>query len=135
MTVDNLDDHCPACERPAGDHTLREWAACLETPDHELPYEEIPADIQDVIRERCRGLDGYAIADHVTARAAVLDGHSGIVRVAVPALLLELAIGTPSGPIETAKVAIVAPAQVMRGVGRLIRDTANRAANRAEQPS
>lgn len=131
-TTKGLDRPCGSCRRRSGDHTLDEWAACIDTPTHDLAYEEAPADVSDLLRARFQGLDGYAIADNVVARAAVLQATSGPVDVAVAALLLEFSIGDPiNGPQTTAQVAFLAPADVMRRVGVLLRDAANGAANRA----
>lgn len=133
--VRGLDETC-TCGRRAGDHTLDEWAVCLNAVDHVLEYEETPRDVQDLMRRRFKGLEDYAIADTLVARAAVLDAASGAVGVAVPALLLEFATGHPTlPPKQTAKVAFLGPPEVMRQVGKLVRDTANGAANAAEKAS
>lgn len=40
MSLD-LDAKCPACDRPIGDHTHREYAVCCRGMNYVLPYEEV----------------------------------------------------------------------------------------------
>lgn len=135
MTVNNLDEYCPACERISGDHTLREWSACLDAGGYELGYEEAPADVGPLLRYRVAGLEEHVLADNVIARAVVIDGDSGSVHVTTAGLLTDWSIGTPDGPITTARVAYLGNPEGLRALGRLLRDTANAAANRAERAS
>lgn len=136
MTVEGLEEPCPACGRTSGDHTLREWSECVGTVTTDLPYEETPADAAAVtaaaIRERF-GLDpDLIVSDHAVVRAATLDGASGLVRVRVPIVLFEFQIGVPGGPDTVAKVAYLAGSGPgIRTFGKLVRDTANGAANAA----
>lgn len=132
--IAGLNDPCGSCRRRSGDHTLDEWAVCLGQPSHVLDFEEVPADVAALLRERFAGLEGYAVADTVDARAAVLDGAAGSVQVALPALLLDFSTGHPTQPpTPRANVAFIGPPEVMRAVGRLIRDTANGAAKAGER--
>lgn len=138
MPVDGLDGPCGACERPAGDHTLREWAACLGTITLDLPFTEVPSDAAQLAADAVRtqfGLDDdLIIADHVVMKAAWLNGMSGHVKVKVPLLLHEFQIGVPGHPPENvARVAFIGDVKSMRAYGRLARDSANGAANAAER--
>lgn len=77
--------------------------------------------------------DGHIVATQVTAKAAVLEGDDGEGgKVYVPAVLLEL--GKEGVPAELrTKVALVGAPHVLRQLGRLVRDTANQAALRADR--
>lgn len=137
MPIEGLDQPCSVCERPSGDHTLREWAACIGTVTTDLPYEQTPPDAAAVVAEKVRqqfNLDeDLIVADHVVIRAATLDGASGQVRVRIPALIHEFQVGVSGQPpVTVAKVVYVADTDGMRAYGRLARDTANGAANAAE---
>ncbi len=73
---------------------------------------------------------------HVVVRAVTLAGASGQLQVRVPGLLHEFAIGVPGQPpAPVAKVAYIGDLASMRGYGRLVRDSANGAANAAERAS
>jgi hypothetical protein len=138
MPVDRLDEACGVCERVAGDHTLREWATCLGTTTLDLPYEDTPPDVAATISNYVRRTyqldDDVLVADHIVARALTLAGASGPVELRVPGLLHEFQIGIPSGPpAVVARVLFVGNPDSVRGYGRLIRDTANGAANAAER--
>lgn len=134
--VGGLDDLCPACHRIVGDHTLREWSACMKTPAVDLPYQEIPADMAKVVSDRLREQftldDDWIIADTVTVKSLVLDGAWGQMKVRTPALLHEFAIGNPNhGPMPVGKVLYVAPPDGLKRYGVLVRDCANGAVNAA----
>jgi hypothetical protein len=134
----NLDAPCPACGRASGDHTLREWSVCLGTTTTDLPFEKTAPDMAraaaDAVREQFQ-LDGdLIIADHIVAKAMTLAGSSGLVAVRLPALLHEFQVGVAGQPPSTvAKVIYLGDAPTMRKYGRLVRDTANGAANAAER--
>lgn len=135
-SVEGLDDQCGSCGREMGAHTLREFAACLETPSHNLPYEAFPADSIDDANEALRRkfqLDGDVIvADSVVAYSATLTGDAGPIGVSVPAVIHEFQQGTPAGPRTVAKVVYLSPADAMRKYGTLIYNTAWAAAKGAE---
>ena len=117
-----------------GDHTLREFQDCVSAGDYTVPYEDTPDDLQALLHARFGGLEGYTIADTFTSRSAVLDAGAGPLRMKVPALLLEFCTGHPSaGPTIVAQVAFLAPPEIMRTMGKVIRDSANGAANAAEK--
>lgn len=103
-----------------------------------MPYEEVPEDAATVanasLRERFQLDPDVIVADHVIVRAATLNGHTGSVAVRLPVVLHEFQVGVPGrAPVEVAKVAYVAgTAKTIRDYGRLVRDSANGAANRAE---
>lgn len=136
MGMQGLDDACPVCQRPAGDHTLRQWAECLHDSTT-LPFETIPDDsvaaANAALRQRF-GLDeDTVVADNVIVRAATVDFSTGIVDGKLPALVHEFQVsGTGGPPATVAKIVFMGPPDGMRGYGRLVRDSANAAANRAE---
>lgn len=136
--VSGLEEPCPVCDRTSGDHTVREWAACLGQQTTNLPFEETPPDIAGAAAENLRrsfDIDGdITIADHVVVKALTLDGATGPVRVRLPAVLHEFQVGIAGQPPSVvAKVLFVGDNHTVRGFGRLIRDTANGAVNAAER--
>lgn len=142
MPIDGLEAPCPVCTRSSGDHTLREWAVCLGEVTTDLPYEPVPEDAAQLASEELRRRfnldDDVVLADHVVARAAVLSGGAGslgIVGIEIPVIIHEfgIGIGHADPPVTVAKVAFIADVTGMRGYGRLIRDTANGAANASER--
>lgn len=135
--TDPLEQPCPACERPSGDHTLREWQACMEVPGLDLEFQEIEdtqtrqaasAALADQL-----GFDSSAlVADHVVTKAVVIG--AGPVRVG--GLVMEFQIGNPTGiPDKVGTVVFLGRPDLMRSFGRLVRDSANGAANRTEEAS
>lgn len=132
-SIRGLDEPCGLddCGKVVGDHTMREWAEHVDRLDHDLPYEEIPGGpihLSDT--------DGspLPVADNVTARASVMTAKSGPLDVFVPVLILEFAIGHPvNGPQPVGRIGVLGPPDVMRRIGKLLRDSANGAANAAER--
>ena len=129
--IPNLDEHCKLCPdgKPIGDHTMREWSEHIDRPDHVLDYEAVPGQL-DV------ELDGMnlTLADHITMRATVLAADSGQMRIATPLLVFDFArgvLGTTPEPV--ARVGLLASVELMRKVGKLVRDAAYGAANAAEK--
>lgn len=141
--LQGLDQPCATCERPVGDHTLREWSTCVGTTTTDLPFEAMPDDAVaraagDAIRRSFGIDDDIIVADHVVAKALVLDGQApGGLVVRFPAVLHEFQVGRAGAPpVEVAKVLYAGgSADVVRAFGRLIRDTSNGAANAAERAS
>lgn len=138
MTVAGLDGPCGTCSRPAGDHTLREWATCIGEVTTDLPYEPTAPDAAELaaanIREQFQLDEDLLVADHVVARAITLDGATGSVRLTFPGVLHEFQMGIAGSPPATVvKVLYLGDVAAMRGYGRLLRDTANGAANAAER--
>jgi hypothetical protein len=132
--VDGLDGPCSVCGRVSGDHTLLEWSDCMGETLVDLPYEPIPDDIGASMRQRLGLPADVSVADHVVAKAMMLGGGTGGVSVRVPALLHEYAIGQPNmAPAGVAKILYLASPEGMRAYGRLIRDSANAAANQSER--
>jgi hypothetical protein len=131
--VANYDQPCGFEDCPLatiGDHTLRQWFEHTGDAGVDLPYEEVPDRDFPVIN----GLEDAHIVDNVTARSAVAPMHSGRLTIKVPILLLDFSRGRPSGPpTPVVKVAFLSDPVVMRKVGKLLRDTANGAANAAER--
>ncbi len=137
-----LDEPCATCERPAGDHTLREWNACMGTLTTDLPYEATPPDMARsaaaAVRAQFNLDEDLVIADHVVVKAVTLagDGRGHSIGVRLPALLHEFQIGLPGQPPTTlARVLFVGGADSVRGYGRLVRDSANGAVNAAGRAS
>lgn len=138
MPVSGLDQPCGACGRPSGDHTLREWAACVGTTTTDLPYEALPSDMAkaaaDAVRERFQIEPGVIVADNVVVRAATLDGSTGPVGIRLPVLLHDFQIGVAgSPPVPIATVAFIGDVDSVRGYGRLVRDSANAAVKAAQE--
>jgi hypothetical protein len=135
--IGGLDQPCPTCERLAGDHTLREWSTCMDQPTTDLRYEDLPPDAQAMtnrLRDQLGVDEDWLIADNVVAKSLVLTGRAGVVRVAMPAVLTEFAVGAfGSAPMPVAKALFIGNEKTVRGYGRLLRDTANGAANAAKR--
>lgn len=134
----NLDQPCATCGRPAGDHTLREWGECLGTLTTDLPFEDTPPDIARAaaasVRERFQLDPDLIVADHVVVRAITLEGRTGAVGLKLPAVLHEFQIGVAGqSPVVVAKAAFIGDVTSVRSYGRLVRDSANGAANVAER--
>lgn len=135
--IEGLDDNCPACGRRSGDHTLDEWAACLGESGTALPF-TIPDDdsaalLNENIRQRFNLDPGTLVADNVVVYAATLDFSSGTVSGKVPALIHDFSTSAGGKLVTVAKIVFMGgdPEQ-MRQYGKLARDSANAAANRAE---
>lgn len=131
--VPNLDEPCAFDGRPIGDHTMREWAAHLDAEPHtDLAFEEIPDG--PIMMNVTDGDEPLAVADTLIARAAVFDATSGTMKIKVPLLLVDLQIGQPGdAPRTFYKFGFVSTPDVMRKIGKLLRDTAYGAANAAEK--
>lgn len=137
MSVQGLDLDCPVCGRESGEHTLREWSACLGKPTTDLPFERTPPDLAaaaaDAVRQQFQLDPDTIVADSVVIRAAVLDGGTAGVGVKLPALLHEFQVGVPGGPPQTvAKVIFMGGAEAVRRYGELAADSANGAIEAAE---
>ncbi len=135
MPVSNLDEPCAACRRPAGDHTLREWAACLGTTTVDQPFRHPGAreaeQIGREIKRRFELDDDLVIADHVEVTAATLEGYSGIVKTKTPVVVHDFGIGHPGGHTIVARVAFVSEPEAMRAYAEMMWKNATAAAERA----
>lgn len=135
----DLDQPCAACQRPRGDHTLREFSTCLGARTFDLPYEDLEQDATaaaagEALRKSFSIPGDVIVADHVVVRALTLDGGSGGLRVRLPGLMHEFQIGVQGKPpVLQAKVLFAGGLDSIRGYGRLVRDSANGAANAAER--
>jgi hypothetical protein len=120
--IEGRDRTCGTCGRRTGDHTLDEWAKCIDTVSTDLPYEDEP----DVGLQKKFGLsDDTAIADNVVVRAATFDAFSGIVRVKQPLLLHDFSVGVPGGPPRAvAKVAFFGNDEGLRKYAQLVAQAA-----------
>jgi hypothetical protein len=127
-TIQDLDALCPHDGRPIGDHTLREWNDHMGVPTLDLDYEENPdSEIVDVQVE-------MVVADHVVARAGVQRLGGGGMTAVVPLLVLDFGQGRIGGPpVHQVTVGLLSTPEVMRKIGKILRDTANGAANAAER--
>lgn len=137
--VSGLDDPCPNCQRPAGDHTLREWRDCMKASETHVPMFEPPAGaagrmLSENLRERFGLEEGTVVADNVLVYASVLDAGSGPLKVQMPVLLHDFG-SSGAGRVENvAKVVFLGGTpDNMRAYGRLVRDNANRAAKAVEE--
>lgn len=128
--IGGLDEPCASCGRSCGDHTVREWSACIATPVTDLPYEALPDDIPASLRRRF-GLDeDTTVADTVVVKSLRLEGNTAGLPLSAPGLLHEFSIGLPNAsPIPVAKILFLGSPESMRSYGRLVRDSANGAAN------
>jgi len=103
----------------------------------DLPFEATPPDMAAAaaaaVRRQFQLDDDLIVADHVVVKAVTLGGGSGPVEVRLPGLLHEFQIGLAGRPPSTvAKIAYVGDVAAMRAYGRMVRDSANGAANAAE---
>lgn len=110
----------------------------MGTVTTDLPFEATPADIAVIasasVRDRFQLDDDLIVADHVVVHAVTLSGASGNVAVRVPGLMHEFQVGLGGMPPATvAKVAYLGDVAAMRAYGRLVRDSANGAANAAQR--
>ncbi len=133
-----LDEDCATCGRVCGDHTLREWSACMGEVTTDLPFEATPPDLAAAaaaaVRAKFHLDEDLVVADRVVVKAVTLAGNAGAIGVRLPGLLHEFQIGVPGKPpTPVAKVAYLGDVRAMRGYGRLVRDSANGAANAAER--
>jgi hypothetical protein len=108
----------------------------MATVTTDLPFEKTPPDMAAAaaaaVRQQFQLNDDLLVADHVVVKAITLQGSTGPVQVAFPGLLHEFQIGTPGQPPTTvSKVVFLGDEQSVRGYGRLVRDSANGAANAA----
>lgn len=131
MSVRGLEDAC-VCGRVVGDHTMREWHACLETATADLPYEDAP-DYATAFRQRFRLDDDVIVADHVIVSAVAMNVTVGLTETQLPGVLHEFEVSVAGGtPVRVAKVLFVGPPDGVRGYARLVRDCANAAVKVAE---
>lgn len=127
--IDGRDETCPTCQRRRGDHTLDELNACLGTVALDLEHEDIP---DGPLKWSLDGRD-VVIADHVVARSLVSYGVGDVGKVSIPVLHLTFAVGVPGAPPnEVAEIGLIGSPEGIRRIGKLLRDTANSAANAAE---
>lgn len=131
--ITNLDAPCMVCEKPAGDHTLREWSTCMGTITTDLPYADIPEDARRI----ADGLglpDGTLVVDNFVAKSFVgrMDLPGGQQHVYLAGVLHEFSRSPNTGD-PLARIAFIGDAGVLRQYGRLVRDTANGAARAAER--
>lgn len=122
----SLSEPYGTCGEPVGGHTVAEWYACMGKPVHDLPFADAGPPVQ---------VDGGRLtpADHVDASAAIITDPDGLIPQPIPALVLRFGLGKPGHPPEpVAEIALLAEPDTMRKVGKLLRDTANAAANKTE---
>lgn len=135
--VHGLDQACSVCGRVSGEHTLREWAACIGATTVDLGYEPVPEDAARIANERLReNFDlpaDWLIADNIIAKAVVMSGSAGAVGYEMPLVVHEFSVAAGGGMVPVATVAYIGPPETLRKYGRLLRDTANGAANAAER--
>lgn len=132
-----LDSDCPTCGRRSGDHTLDEWAGCLGAKTTDIPYAETPPDSREAasaaLRARLGIPDDTLVADHFICRAVTMDIEvgAGVQAAKLPGLLMDFET-TMTGTVQPiAKVLYLGDAETLRKFGRLVRDSANGAANAA----
>lgn len=138
MDIGGLDDPCLTCERPSGDHTLREWAKCMGEQNFEMPMEAPREDAVAItnreLQKRFQLDPDTIVADNVFVYAATLTGGSGPLTFKVPALIHDFQTSAAGEPVTVAKIVFVHDnPDGMRAYGRLARDSANGAANAVER--
>lgn len=129
----NLEELCPRDGIEIGEHTVREWDQCTSSMHVDLPYEDVPG---GPMLTASYGDNDSAIlvADTVTARALLGAADTGRIAARVPILLLDFQVGwVGHAPVPVVQVAFMAPPDVMRKAGKLLRDTADGAANAFEK--
>jgi len=99
----------------------------------DLPYEDVP---DGPITVALPGDEELVLIDNVNARSTVLAGEAGTVPFALPIVILDLqqgraSIGEP--PLLVHRVGIVGPPDILRKVGKLLRDACYGAANAVER--
>lgn len=109
MTHEPLDEKCPQCDRPIGDHTIREWPKCLDAAgkNYTMPYQEIPGGPLM--------LDGEQImVGEITVACATIDAPIG----KVPALVFTFAAPglTPMSSVPTPTYVLVGDERMMLAV-------------------
>lgn len=105
----------------------------MGTATTDLRYEPIPADAR-LIAERFGLPDGTLVVDNVVAKSAVAQADVGAFgqSLLLPLVLHEFSRSPNVGKV-LARIAYIGDADVLRQYGRLVRDTANGAANAAER--
>lgn len=132
MPVGGLEDPCATCGRTSGDHTMREWAACMEKTDTD-EFGARDEEAGEAIRRKFGIAPETLIADHVLIEAAQLDGHAGQVGVKVPAIRHTFAIGGIDGATSVAQVLYLAEPVGMRNYGAMVQKAASTAVRAAAE--
>lgn len=132
--LQGLDQPCPTCRQPIGDHTMRRWSACTTELGHHDPHREVSEaeGRQLLMKFEDREL---VIADHVSVVSAAGEVRPlGMQPIYTPTLVFRFAssAGNPLSPEPVAEVAFIGTSEGVRSLGRLVRDSANSAANKAE---
>lgn len=128
---------------PYGERYLRdEWlerfdqanvdALQAAPPDLDLPYEDVT---DGPVAVGLPDDEQLVLVDTINARSTVLAGEAGTVAFALPLVILDLqqgreTLGQP--PLLVQRVGIVGPADVLRKMGKLMRDACYGAANAVE---
>lgn len=130
--IPNLAEACTICTdgKPIGEHTLAEWWDERHSAPHtDLDYEENPdGKPVDVPVE-------MLVADTIVARAGVQRYDlAGGAKAIFPVLIFDFALGRMGqAPEHVVTVGLLGTSEIMRKVGKVLRDTANGAANAAER--
>jgi hypothetical protein len=128
--IEGLREACPVCGRVSGEHTMFEWSACMGTATTNLGYQEIPADAK-AIADRLGLPEGTLAVDNVIVKATVIDATAdGGLTIKMPAVLHEFSTSPDTGHV-LARILYLGDVATIRAYGRLVRDTANGAANAA----
>ena len=131
MSMFDLSELCPVDGRPIGEHTMTEWADHLESPDFTTDAPFTPVAPEDVTATIGFGDDDVPMYDTMTVRGGVADVDSPFVTGKIPVIVFDFTTGgSEAAPL---RFAFVSTPDIMRATGRLVRDTANAAANAAER--
>lgn len=133
--LQGLDEPCPTCSLPCGNHTLRQWAACTTEAGTHDPFREladdepVPAKALEVVYDG----EQLIVADHLDFVAAAVELSSPIAGP-LPLLVFDFRSSTPDPlkPTRVSRVGYLGSADGMRLMGKTLRHAANAAANKAE---
>ncbi|MCU1488248.1 MAG: hypothetical protein JWN67_4994 [Actinomycetia bacterium] len=132
--LQGLDEPCPTCTRPLGDHTMRQWSACTTELGHHDPHHEVSEPEGQALLLAFQGRQ-IPMADHVSVVSAASEVRPlGMKPLYMPTIIFEFAssAGNPLVPESVTRVAYLGTAEGVRAMGRLVRDSSNAAASKAE---
>jgi len=102
-------------------------------PALDLPYEDVA---DGPITVAMPDDEQLVLIDHVLARSTILAGTAGTQAFALPIVILDLQQGrglSDQPPLQVHRVGIISPPDVLRKMGKLLRDACYGAANAVER--
>ena len=112
---------CPECGRPLGQHTVIEYREHTATM---VPFEEIPDPIPT-------GADGQVLVDHLDAAAVVVEMHTQVGTIHLPAV--EFRFWSSSGARPAPLLFVADDERMFKDLGRLVAGACGAAPMRARQ--